>query len=169
MAHAPALLDKLEKLPLADWRGTAYRYVPEGRPPEKPNTLGARWNPRNVDALYTTLEVETARAELEFHLAALSPRPSNARFTLYKFRLEAKSVLDLRPSSVRSSLGLSQPALEADDALVCRSIGGACAWLKIGALLVPSARRVTGNNLVIFVANQSVDFEPEILESVDFP
>jgi RES domain-containing protein len=166
MTHDPGLLDYIEGLPTNDWVGRVFRYVADGRRPEKENTHGARWNPRPVGALYTALEEDTARAELNFHLSALSPRPSKAKFTLYTFRVEVRHVVDLTPTPVRKAIGLSQEALEADDQIVCRSIGGACHWLKIGALLVPSARVATGSNLVIFCSNQPVEFELQYVESV---
>jgi RES domain-containing protein len=165
MTHDPKLLDYLEALPTIVWSGTVFRYVPDGRQPEKENTHGARWNPTSVGAIYTTLELETARAELAFHLSALSPRPSRAVFTVYTVTVVVKDVVDLRGESVRSAVGLSQAALQADDQALCRSIGGACHWLKIGGLLVPSARRPGGSNLVIFGSNQTDDFEFQLVVS----
>lgn len=165
MTHDPKLLDYLETLPTMIWSGQVFRYVPDGRQPEKENTHGARWNPTGIGALYTTLEVETARAELGFHLSALSPRPSRAAFTVYTVAVVVTNVVDLRAERMRAAVGLSAAALEADDQAVCRSIGAACHWLKIGGLLVPSARRRDGNNLVIFGANQTEDFEFQLVVS----
>ena len=162
MAHDPALLDRLEALELREWTGRAFRYTAGRRPPERENTLGARWNSREVPAIYVSLEHETVLAEFAHHLDALSPRPSRASFTLYELDLRVENVADLRDAGVLDRLGIGRQQLAEDDFAACQKVGAAAAWLRIGALLVPSARLTTGSNLVVFSHNQEGGFTFEI-------
>ena len=162
MAHDPALLDRLEALELREWTGRAFRYTAARRPPERENTLGARWNPREVPAIYVALEHETVLAEFAHHLDALSPRPSQASFTLYELDLRVEKVADLRDAGVLDHLGVGWQQLANDDFAACQRVGAAAAWLRIGGLLVPSARRTTGSNLIVFPRNQESAFAFDI-------
>lgn len=163
MAHDPALLDRLEGLELREWTGRAFRYTAGSRPPERENTLGARWNPREVPAIYVALERETVLAEFAHHLDALSPRPSQARFTLHALELRIEKVSDLRESGVLEQFGVGWQQLVSDDFTACQRVGAAAAWLKVGGLLVPSARRTAGSNLVIFSHNQQGAFSFDVV------
>lgn len=167
MAHDPVLLDRLEALDLRDWIGHAYRYTSGRRPPERENTLGARWNPREVAAIYVSLEKETVLAEFAHLLDALSPRPSQARFTLYELEVRVERVADLRDAAVLEQLGVSWQQLASDDFSACQRVGAAAAWLKIGGLLVPSARRTAGSNLIVFSHNQEAAFAFNVLSDED--
>ena len=53
-------------------------------PPQRENTLGARWNPPDVAAIYTCLEPAVCIAEVEYGLKR-QPRPTKVtlRKTLY--------------------------------------------------------------------------------------
>lgn len=58
----PALLDALEAREMSDWHATAWRHVFEGTRPLRPNERGARWNPPGTEALYCSLDADTAIA-----------------------------------------------------------------------------------------------------------
>ena len=115
-----------------------------------------------MPAIYVSLEQETVLAEFAHHLDALSPRPSHARFTLYELDLRVEKVADLRDAGVLDRLGVGLQQLASDDFAGCQRVGAAAAWLRIGGLLVPSARRATGSNLVVFAHNQESAFAFEI-------
>jgi hypothetical protein len=51
---------------------------------------------------------------------------------------------------IRLPLGITDAVLSAPDHSLCRTIGGAVSWLGHGGMLVPSARRSGGTNLVIY-------------------
>lgn len=159
MAHDPRLLDYLESLPSARFEGIAFRYTAGSRPPDHQNTLGARWNPAAVPAIYAALDRATAIAEFQHHLNIWSPRPSRINFTLYELRVAVNGVLDLRPPDRLRSAGLTPDLVASDDFSPCQTVGGAARWLRTGGLLVPSARSSTGSNLVIFSDVESIDIE----------
>jgi RES domain-containing protein len=163
MAHDPKLLDRLEALEQQSWNGTVYRYTGGGRPPDQENTMGARWNPPEVPAIYTSLDRETMLAELENALAAFVPRPRRAAFTAYEIRVSIEDVLDLRVPGLLEELGVTAEDLAGDDHRPCQRVGGAAAWLSRGGLLVPSARRAGGSNLVIFPHAQDPNYEFEVI------
>jgi RES domain-containing protein len=163
MAHDPDLLDRLEALEQQAWSGIVFRYTAGGRPPDQENTLGARWNPREVPAIYTALERETMLAEFEHALRTFNPTPRRAAFTAYRLRVTVAGVLDLRADRLLDELGVNATRLAADDHTACQRVGGAAAWLSRGGLLVPSARRPGGSNLVIFPHAQDPNYEFEIV------
>lgn len=163
MTHDPALLDYLESLQRARFDGTVFRYTAGARPPDRENTLGARWNPPGVPAIYVTLQRETAYAELRHHLGMLSPPPSKRNFTLFTIRIGVDMVGDLRSPERIRAVGLTSEILGQPDFAPCQAVGSAARWLKMGGLLVPSARRKDAHNLVIFPDVD--DFEFEVLGS----
>ena len=169
MAHDPNLLDLLESIEARSWAGEVFRYTAGGRPPSRENTLGARWNPREVPTIYMALEHDTAIAEFQHQLDALSPRPSRGQFTLYTIRMHVEGILELRTRGLLPSMGITAGELSSDDFAACQRVGGAAAWLQRGGLLVPSARRSEGANLVIFTHEQDPNFEFEILNQESLP
>lgn len=156
MAHDPRLLDFLESLARSTWEGAVYRYTAGRRPPDKENTDGARWNPKGVPAVYAALCRETLVAEFTHHLSLWSPRPTRLAFTQYGLKVAVQNVVDLRPHL--EAVGIAREALAGDDHSRCQVVGGAAWWLGRGGLLVPSARRAGGTNLVIFTDRQAADW-----------
>lgn len=70
--HDPALLDTLESFETQSYDGQAWRVTFQGQSPLRPNIRGARWNPKDVSALYASTSVECVRAEFQ-HLVDLQP------------------------------------------------------------------------------------------------
>lgn len=135
-------------------------------PPDRVNSWGARWNPEGVSAIYTSLDRDTALAEAE-HQIASQPIPPKTRRTIYRVRARLRSVLDLANSELLSRLGITAVRLGESESLeACQRVGAAASWLGRDGILVPSARRATGVNLVIFPSNQDVDSEFTVLETV---
>jgi len=79
--------------------------------------------------------------------------------------LALAAVVDLRAHGLLDRLGVDYAALFGDSHASCRVVGGAAHWLGIGGLLVPSARRAGGTNLVIFTDRQPVDHVFEVISS----
>jgi len=163
LVYPPEILDHLEQLSPEDWAGEVFRHMFAGVPPERENTLGARWNPRNLSAIYTSLARETALAEAEYRIS-LEPFRPRARRTLYRLRVNLHSVLDLRSRTLLGDLGIDQETLSGLDLKRCQQVGGAAAWLGHDGLLVPSARH-EGTNLVIYSVNQGPDSEFHVVDS----
>ena len=85
------------------------------------------------------------------------------KFTLYTIRVKVEGILELRPEGLLPSMGVTAEELSSDDFAACQAVGGAVAWLQRGGLIVPSARRANGANLIIFPHEQDPNFEFEIL------
>lgn len=158
-------LDALEALPRSDFTGDAWRHMFNDYPPERTNTLGARWNPRGTAAIYVALDKATAVAEGQ-HAIDVQPRRPFAKRMLYRVAVQVPEVVDLTAAGALQAVGLTRADVKADDFTACAEVGGAVAWLGFGGLVVPSARSA-GSNLVIFPDAAEVDLErrdEEVLE-----
>jgi RES domain-containing protein len=132
--------------------------------PERENTLGARWNPPEVPAIYTSLARETVIAEAEYQIS-MEPRRPLVRRTIYRIEVSLQSVLDLSAAETLADLGLDQAELAAIDHTACQRIGGAVEWLEHDGLLVPSARAADGVNLAIYPNRQGPEYKFRVLDS----
>jgi len=156
------LLEKLEGLPSRTFVGEIYRHTIGARNPEVENTRGARWNPSDVAAIYTSLERRTAVAEGNYLLDSQSPRP-RVRRVVHKIRVSLRRVLDLRSVGLLNELGVDDEALRSDDHWACQRVGEAAKHLGYDGIIVPSAR-ADGSNLILYPTNPR-EHEFEVLES----
>jgi RES domain-containing protein len=159
----PDLLDQLQSFKVAPWEGIVHRHMLGDYPPERSNTRGARWNPPEVAAIYTSLDPATALAEAEYRLG-LEPFRPRAKRTIYRIRLKLKAVLDLSDRASLEKLGITKQHLEGLDFTACQGVGGAAQWLGNDGLLVPSARH-SGTNLVVYEFNRDQESEFTVLSS----
>lgn len=142
------LLDAVAVLPTATFEGRVWRHMFGDNPPELANTGGARWNPAGVDAVYTSIERETAIAEGDYRVQ-LEPIRPRAKRTVYQMRVRLAAVVDLTDAAVRHRLGLVDADLADMSMVKTAAVGGAVEWLGYDGMLVPSIRG-NGANLVIF-------------------
>lgn len=145
-------IEALEKFHPAPWTGNVFRHMFADFPPERENRLGARWNPRDVPAIYTSLHRETALAEAEYYISLQPVRPSAPR-KMHRMAVALNSVLDLTDWTMLESLGLQKSVFAFHGSTDSQMIGGAAEWLGNDGILVPSARD-PGFNLVIFPNKQ---------------
>lgn len=123
-------------------------------PPQRENVKGARWNPEGLAAIYTSLEAETALAEVAYRLSLEPYAPSKGR-VLYHLEVAVSNVVDLRGSGVLESLGITPNVLSDPLSLrQCQEIGAAAGFSGYTGLLVPSVRRPDGSNLVILAYDE---------------
>lgn len=156
MIFEQEILDALERLEPQGWVGEVWRVVVGQRNPFLPNRRGARWNPPETAALYTSLERETVLAELD-HLRNLQTPPvKRSIYRLHKLGVRVERMLDLRDTQLLESLGVARPDLAGTDHAPCQRVGGAAAWLGCDSILVPSVRG-SADNLVVFVDRQEPD------------
>lgn len=153
--YDPSLLDALEARTIGPWEEPAWRQVFEGTDPLVANIRGSRWNPPGVEAIYASLDHDTAIAEID-HLIAMQPYPITRQRVTYEMGVHLSRVADLSKQEDLEDLGLDIEVLKADGMDESQIVGGAVAWLGIGGLLVPSMRHV-GTNLVIFVNSANPD------------
>ncbi len=162
MFYDHELLDALQSLGSVDWQGLVYRHMFANYHPHLENRRGARWNPPDVPAIYTSLERQTVLAEAEHHIASQPLRPRAAR-TVYTMRASLSSVLDLRDPDILARVGLQLQSLVDTDWSRCQLVGGATEFLGHDGLLIPSAR-AQGTNLVIFPNRRDPAEELEIID-----
>jgi RES domain-containing protein len=145
--------DILAAIPAQPWKGVVYRLMLGDYPPERENTVGARWNPPDIGAIYTSESADIAIAEVMHHIT-MEPRPvrRDLKKTIYKIQLELAAVVNLEdvlPHLERA--GIPQHLLVGNDWSTSQAIGKTVTWLDRDGLLVPSAR-AHGRNLVIYPA-----------------
>jgi len=155
--YSSELLDALSALSSSTWEGTIFRHTFGSVPPEKENQLGARWNPAEVPAIYSSLQPETAIAEVEFHISLQPFRPTTER-RVHRIQVRVPDVIELTDWQILERLGVSRASFEAIEPPSCKEVGGAAAFLGHGGILVPSAR-FPGVNLVIYPTEQLL-FKP---------
>jgi len=159
--YEEALLTALEDRGSTPFSATVFRYVFASQPPLRPNVRGARWNPTDVAALYTSLDEATARAEIDFLIDSQPIRPS-AELVLARIDVTLNGVIDLRDTrtlEVHFQLDLAALPDDRSGYPPCQEIGGAAAFIGRSGLLVPSMRRAGAANLVIFPVNLAPDMD----------
>jgi RES domain-containing protein len=156
MIYRPEMLDILQSAAVSAWDGTVYRHMFASQPPVRANTGGARWNEPDLAAIYTSCERDTALAEAEYYIS-LQPLRPRAKRTLFTIHLSLRNVIDLTAGDLLAQLGITADILASVNHSPCRTVGSAVNWLGHDGLLVPSARRHGGTNLVIFRQDFSTD------------
>jgi RES domain-containing protein len=155
-------LELLEKIRDAPFEKTVFRHMFGDFSPERENTNGARWNPKDTPAVYTSLKREVAIAEADYYIAMQPLRP-RAKRKIYKISVSLSSVLDLSDWQTLETFGLNKKTFDSVDHAPCQAIGGAVEWLGHDGLLVPSAR-AEGANLVIFPNKQKAGYKFSVLD-----
>jgi RES domain-containing protein len=151
------LIDSLEVLPHAPFKGTVWRVVREGRDPCQCSASGGRWDDGSFDVLYTALDRDGAIAEMYFHLLRGQPVfPSKVRYSLHELKVELSETLHLATLPDLAALGLDTSrygqlsyAGRNQEYPRTQEIAEVAHFLDCDGLLVPSARWVC-SNLVIF-------------------
>lgn len=152
-------IDKLvADLKAQPWEGVVYRVMLGEAPPDRENTLGARWNSPDVAAIYTSLQAATSIAEVEYNLARQSrPVRPDLKKTLYEIDVRLSAVIDITGVLSRlEKVGAGHAQLFADDMRASQDIGRLITWFGYDGLLAPSAR-ADGANLVIYPSRVNVD------------
>ncbi len=140
---------------------------------------GGRWNRKGLEAIYTSLDVETATLEAYqdfiyrgFPLTTITPRvTAGAKVTLGK-------VLDLTNSKTLKKIGFTTKELigenwralqKAGEESWTQAIGRGAYHAKFEGLLVPSARKEGASNLVILPRRLTKTSKIEILGADQLP
>jgi RES domain-containing protein len=158
-----AISARLAEFEASPWSGDVWRHTFAQNPPDRRNVYGARWNPRDVEALYVSLDRATAVAEGDYLVESQPLRPV-AKRVIHKLRVSLASVVDLSLPGRLAALGIDDAALVGDDYSMCQSVGAAAAFLHLDGIIVPSVRSPGHNIVILFAGPQSVP-EIQILES----
>lgn len=163
MIYDRKTIETVERFPSAPWEGVVFRHMFGDFPPERENSRGARWNPPETPAIYTSLQRDTALAEADYYIGLQPIRPRAIR-RIYRLSVALNSTIDLSDWDQLAKLGVRKGSFKSIDHADCQIIGGAVEWLRHDGLLVPSAR-AEGINLVIFPNRQTPDYRFEVLGS----
>lgn len=163
MVHEEKLLDVIARLPSQAWEGTVYRHMFARYLPDVENTIGARWNPPEVPAIYASLSRKVALAEAE-HQIQMQPNRPKARRTIYKISVRLANVVDISPPRVLEALGLTEDDLTGIEHAACQRVGGAVHHLGHDGMVAPSAR-LAGLNLAIYPNRTTQNYRFEILDA----
>jgi RES domain-containing protein len=152
------LLDALEVVPRTSYSGVVWRSVTKGRDPLTCWRSGGRWDDKTFDVLYTSESRETAIAERRFHLFQGQPiPPSKIQYELFELNVSLEHVASFPTLDALRAIGMDvggygQASWFEKEREYPRSqeIAEACAFLGAQGILVPSARDLSSNNLVIF-------------------
>ena len=135
---------------------TATRFAHEAYRPKITSTEGARlyggrWNPIGIGALYSSIERETALAEFTRGIDTEHPMKPSIMVSLI---VSATTVADFTSAPFLDALGIACADLvsgsDDHDYRIPQHLGALAYSHPIDALLVPSAARPGGANLVIF-------------------
>lgn len=163
----PSFLDAIERLVIHNWEGFVWRVTVGDTPVMRTNTYGARWNPPDVEALYTSLDKEAALAELNY-LLSKQPIPVLAVRKVTRIHARLERVVNLSTEENVRAIGYQQEDFLRESITITQHVGGAIAWLGIPGLLTRSAR-YGANNLVMFRLNLSPTDVFDPLETQEVP
>lgn len=112
---------------------------------------GARYNlPNYFGALYTSLEIETARREIARYYTV----PPRDGFVEAVIELRLSRVVDLRSKRLLRTVGLKPQDLTGNRYFISQEFGLRAWEAGLEALLVPSAAVPNAANLAVFLDNQ---------------
>jgi RES domain-containing protein len=168
MVHDPDLLDRLSAFTPIRFDDIVYRTTRLALDPLTGSYAGGRWAPRDsTQVLYTSSARDGALAEITFHLAQLTPRPSKP-VMVHRLHATTRAAIRLLRTDL-AGLGVTVEDYESLNYARTQAIGAAVAFLECDGLIVPSARWPT-DNVVIFMDNHRLSerLELEHSETVDW-
>ena len=168
--HDRELLDTIETIDPIMYDGPAWRVSLQGRSPTQGSTRPGRWSDGSFEALYTSLEADTAKAEMRFHLFEKSSIiPSRLVYMLSELQIELGRCLKLLDITQLETLGVESDVFYGRSFQrvvhelypTTQAIGAAASFLGFDGLQVPSAR-AKGSNMVLLLNNLSPEREIEV-------
>jgi hypothetical protein len=167
-ARDPELLDLVDQCPRTTYRGTVWRVVRVGRDPTQFSRVGGRWNVRETDALYTSLDANGAAAEIHFRWWQVEPvPPSRVQVMLHELTIEINDVIRFNSMKELASLGVDLSAYETLSYDRTQAIGDAAKFLGVRALIAPNARW-SFLNLVVYELQDNDYLERRHEQTVDW-
>ncbi len=137
--HDPELLDRLADLPTESFQGLVYRATRLNLDPLVTSSYGGRWGTvGGPSMLYTSLSREGALAEVSYHWAQQTPRPSKP-LVLHRLRIGAPRTLRFLRASLEA-LGVDMKSYAVPNLPSTQAIGAAVEFLGYDGLIAPSAR-----------------------------
>jgi len=167
-----ALLDGIEHARVVEFKGLVWRVTLASQNPLRANVRGARWNPPDISALYSSLSEHTARREFAYLIKSQPALPREG-VKVHRLSVQLQRVVELDlPTLEGLGFRLSDVREGINGQLRSREIGGAVAFLGREGLEIPSLRDPGGTNLVIYadqirVPNSAYDLVDSIEVELD--
>ncbi|MFZ2649233.1 MAG: RES family NAD+ phosphorylase [Burkholderiaceae bacterium] len=168
MIRDAELLDRLAGFPTQAFAGDVFRATRQSLDALAHSTSGGRWIPSGgAGVLCTSLAREGALAEICFHWAQWTPRPSKPA-SLHTLRVACQRTLRLMRVELRA-LGVNDSDYLAVNYERTRQIGDAVQFLECDGLIAPCAHWDC-ENLILFPDNLGAAAILEVVstESVDW-
>jgi RES domain-containing protein len=151
------LIDTLEALNSAPFKGSVWRVVREGRDPCQCSASGGRWDDSTFDVLYTSKARDGAIAEMHFHLSRGQPIfPTKVRYHVHELNVTLEHALHIPNLRSLASLGLDTSRYgqlsyheREQEYLRTHEIAEVAHFLDFDGIVVPNARWDC-SNIVIF-------------------
>jgi RES domain-containing protein len=153
--------------PRTPWSGHVFCHRFGSYPPDKVNQVGARWNPKEVGAIYFSLDKQTALAEGNYVISStgLPLRPGTRR-CIYEVELQLQAVIHLPVEELERGLSIRKRDLLSDDWTLSQTIGDVIDYLEFDGLIVPSARS-DGKNLVIYHQQLELGWAVNLIQATE--
>lgn len=161
-ARDVALLDLVDSRPRESFEGEVWRVARGGRDPLLGHASVGRWSDGRFDVLYTSLDRETALAEIFALLTAQPVFPSKLAFFAHRLRVRATRALRLPDEASLRRFGIDVARYRERGYSKTQEVADVAYFLDYQAIFAPSARHA-GANLVLFTDR----FEPEALSLIE--
>lgn len=149
--HDRELLDALEALSPEAFSGPVWRVTTRGRNALRGSTAGGRWSPPGeFEALYTSLELGGALAEIGYRLSLEAVWPSRAEHEVHRITARIENSLRFANLASLEPLGVEPRRYGSFDYAATQAIASAAHFLGFDGLIVPGAR-CPGLNLILFL------------------
>ena len=124
------------------------------RPKRRLQSKSTRFSDGSFAVFYSSLDQETAEAEVRHHCAKFSGKPDNGRVAWYqRFKCNFEGYI----KDLRTKQGQWPGLTHKNDYGFCNRIGAEAQKASLDGLLVPSARRSGGTNLPVLVRSALSD------------
>ncbi|MGB7236662.1 MAG: RES domain-containing protein [Rhodococcus sp. (in: high G+C Gram-positive bacteria)] len=140
------VVERIDALGTSVFDGKAYRYTTVRRDPLSgagARLYGGRWNPRGVfPAIYLAIPEAACMGEVQRAAAANQLDPHEmlqVPYLLHTLEVRDLAVLDLRTPEALGFVGLDPADIADDDWTACQAVGHAAWFLKVPAVIAPSA------------------------------
>lgn len=161
-ARDVTLLDLVDACAREPLDTDVWRVARKGRDPLLGHASEGRWSDGQFDVLYTSLERETARAEVFARLSAQPVFPSKISFFAHRLRVRVERALRLSDDSSLSRLGVDVARYRERNYSKSQEIADVAYFLNYQAIVAASARS-EGTNVVVFTDK----IEPNALNLIE--
>src|SRR6266849_2780808 len=139
--HDRVVLDALAALDPEPFRGGVWRVTRRGREPLQGAAASGRWSSSGeFEVLYTSLEGDSALAEIGYRLSLEPVWPSRIEHEVHLIEVETERTLKFADLESPAPLGIEIARYHTFEYQATQAIAAAAYFLEFDSLMVPSAR-----------------------------